>query len=91
MISVADKQLDNIMQVSSKDLSFETDIAKDVNVWQLGAKAQRSEDPYFYIESDVGERRPRIVSGKGNGVMLTTKEDQGYMVEQRAVWKIFKA
>jgi hypothetical protein len=52
------------MSVSQKDLIFTKDVmVKESNKWVLQPIDLKSDDPYFTIESDFGEKRPRIIRG----------------------------
>lgn len=61
-------------------------------VWNLIPIDYRGEEPIFCVEVPEGEKKPRIVSSSsGVGVMVTTRDQDGYFEQSLTAWKIVKA
>lgn len=74
ILGVVDGSLDGIMKVVSKEMKFETETERESNVWMIKQMNAKIDEPYFYIEADHGDRRPRLVFAKGGKMVLTTKD-----------------
>lgn len=61
-------------------------------VWNLIPIDYQGQEPIFCVEVPEGEKRPRIVSSSsGLGVMVTTRDQDGYFEQSLTAWKIVKA
>jgi len=61
------------------------------SIWNLIAIDFRGEEPFFCVEMPAGDKRPRLVaSTSGKGVMVTTRDQDGYFEQSQTAWKILK-
>ena len=61
------------------------------NIWNLVPIDFRGEEPQFCVELPEGDKRPRLVqSSSGKGVMVTTRDQDGYFEQSQTAWKIVK-
>lgn len=61
-------------------------------VWNLIPIDYQGQEPIFCVEVPEGEKRPRIVSSSsGVGVMVTTRDQDGYFEQSLTAWKIVKS
>jgi hypothetical protein len=60
-------------------------------LWNLIPIDYRGEEPIFCVEVPDGEKRPRIVSSSsGVGVMVSTRDQDGYFEQTLTAWKLVK-
>lgn len=60
-------------------------------LWNLIPIDYRGEEPIFCVEVPDGEKRPRVVSSSsGVGVMVSTRDQDGYFEQSLTAWKLVK-
>lgn len=60
-------------------------------VWNLIPLDYMGEEPVFCIEVPDGEKKPRVVSSSsGVGVMVSTRDQDGYFEQSLTAWKLVK-
>lgn len=61
-------------------------------IWNLVPIDFRGEEPLFCVELPEGDKRPRMMaSANGKGVMVSTRDQDGYFEQTQTAWKIMKA
>lgn len=60
-------------------------------VWNLVPIDFRGEEPLFCVELPEADKRPRMMaSANAKGVMVSTRDQDGYFEQSQTAWKILK-